>query len=380
MPSSTANWHWKTKHVASWARTWFERELVTLKVSSEESESVEIQSVSDMEGDVEIGRRKSKLITIFDVRLELRWKGTATDGTDVSGSLTIPEVSHENVLDGVSDFTYEWKLSTSSSPAVEVVFKLAKSKLPALLEAKLREFPQAILDTHGRDVIVSGAPDDSRAGTPAPPEAPKAYTPVLATNATTSTTKSKKAINTATVRVEGRFMASADDLFSLLTNEARIPAWSRAPAQSKAEVGSSFTLFGGGVKGKFTAVEPPSKFEQSWALNSPSWPDDHYATLTTELDQQEDSTKLVFTLKGVPKGIEDEIERNIEGYYVRGLKSIGYVQVEDHSLAPPRGPRHSPTSGKSTSSDSILNRSALVGLFLAGLVLAFSFVGPRLSK
>jgi Activator of Hsp90 ATPase, N-terminal len=46
-----------------------------------------------------------RLITIFDVRLELRWKGTTTDGTDVSGSLTIPEVSHENVLDGVSDFT-----------------------------------------------------------------------------------------------------------------------------------------------------------------------------------------------------------------------------------------------------------------------------------
>jgi hypothetical protein len=45
-----------------------------------------------------------RLITIFDVRLELRWKGSTTDGTDVSGSLIIPEVSHENVLDGVSDF------------------------------------------------------------------------------------------------------------------------------------------------------------------------------------------------------------------------------------------------------------------------------------
>jgi len=32
------------------------------------------------------------------------------------------------------------------------------------------------------------------------------------------------------------------------------------------------------------------------------------------LDQQEDSTKLVFILKGVPKGMEEEIERNIEGY------------------------------------------------------------------
>jgi len=62
MSSSTANWHWKTKHVATWAKTWFERELVTLNVSSEGSESVEIQSVLDMEGDVEIGRRKSKCV------------------------------------------------------------------------------------------------------------------------------------------------------------------------------------------------------------------------------------------------------------------------------------------------------------------------------
>lgn len=45
-----------------------------------------------------------RLITIFDVRLELQWKGSTSDGTDVSGSLIIPEVSHENVLDGVSDF------------------------------------------------------------------------------------------------------------------------------------------------------------------------------------------------------------------------------------------------------------------------------------
>ena len=62
MPSSTANWHWKTKHVAPWAKTWFDRELVTLKVNSEESEVVEIQSVLDMDGDVEIGRRKSKCV------------------------------------------------------------------------------------------------------------------------------------------------------------------------------------------------------------------------------------------------------------------------------------------------------------------------------
>ena len=45
-----------------------------------------------------------RLITIFDVRLEMRWTGSTSDGTDISGSLIIPEVSHENVLDSVSDF------------------------------------------------------------------------------------------------------------------------------------------------------------------------------------------------------------------------------------------------------------------------------------
>lgn len=46
-----------------------------------------------------------RMITIFDVRLEMRWKGSTSDGTDISGSLIIPEVSHENVLDGVSDLS-----------------------------------------------------------------------------------------------------------------------------------------------------------------------------------------------------------------------------------------------------------------------------------
>jgi activator of HSP90 ATPase len=40
----------------------------------------------------------------------------------------------------------------------------------------------------------------------------------------------------------------------------------------------------------------------------------HEAILTTSLDQSSDSTKIKFTLAGVPTGMEDEIKRNIEGY------------------------------------------------------------------
>jgi hypothetical protein len=40
----------------------------------------------------------------------------------------------------------------------------------------------------------------------------------------------------------------------------------------------------------------------------------HEATLTTVLDQSTDSTKVTFTLDGVPTGMEDETRRNLEGY------------------------------------------------------------------
>jgi hypothetical protein len=41
---------------------------------------------------------------------------------------------------------------------------------------------------------------------------------------------SQKGINTTSLAVECSFMASADDMFSILTDEKRIPQWSRNAA------------------------------------------------------------------------------------------------------------------------------------------------------
>ena len=45
----------------------------------------------------------------------------------------------------------------------------------------------------------------------------------------------------------------------------------------------------------------------------------HFATLTTTIDQSSDHTKLTWSLAGVPKGMEDEIQRNIIAERVLGL-------------------------------------------------------------
>ena len=127
---------------------------------------------------------------------------------------------------------YNWTLSTASSKPVDTLYQLAKKRLPVALEVKFAEFPAAIIETHAKDLTVSAEP--SRTGTP-----------VQSTNAASAATTTAPApkpvvkspppktttVNTSTVEVEATFMAAADDLFSLFTDEKRIPAWTRAPAQ-----------------------------------------------------------------------------------------------------------------------------------------------------
>ena len=382
LPPSTANWHWKNKNVNRWAKEWFERELTTISITGDkEGEVVSVSSVTDVDGDVELGQRKSKLITIYDCKISLDWQGTTSEGTEVKGRLTIPEVSHEITLDGLSSYSYEWRLSTKRTPEVEAIFDLVRSRLPTALEAKFAEFPVAIIDTHGKDLTVSGQP--SRVGTPANAPGPAA----TATSAPSTSTPvppvqpkktEQKALNTKTVTVQSTFQASADDLFSLLTDEKRIPAWTRAPAKSNATAEGEYSLFGGGVKGKYISLTPSTEIVQSWALSSPTWPAGHTGTLTTTLEQSTDSTTVIFSLAGVPTGMEEEIRKNIEGYYIHGFKSIGYVQLilEPSAPSPPRKPQVSKRSPQSTATSA----SFIPAISVAVLILVAAFSIPYLSS
>ena len=65
MAATTANWHWKNKNVTSWAKDWFERELTTIAVKGDGEEEVLVSEVVEVDGDVELGQRKSKYVLCF---------------------------------------------------------------------------------------------------------------------------------------------------------------------------------------------------------------------------------------------------------------------------------------------------------------------------
>lgn len=108
------NWHWVNKDVSAWTKDFLSQDLIGLKAESN-GVKVEVSKVLSMDGDVDVSQRKGKVITIFDVRLQLEWTGSIpvkekqenddgveeeTEGKkDVSGTITIPEVAHDTEED-----------------------------------------------------------------------------------------------------------------------------------------------------------------------------------------------------------------------------------------------------------------------------------------
>jgi len=88
------NWHWVNKDVSSWTKDWLDRELIGIE-AEKDGVSAKISKVMSMDGDVDVSQRKGKVITIFDVKLQLEYTGKTKDEEDVSGTITIPEVAHD---------------------------------------------------------------------------------------------------------------------------------------------------------------------------------------------------------------------------------------------------------------------------------------------
>lgn len=93
---------------------------------------------------------------------------------------------------------------------------------------------QAMVDDNGPAFYAkTGAPQPGSEGSSgtSTPLAKSAPTAEPAGAATAAVTSSSKGVSTSLVRAEGEFQVAADDLWSLLTDETKIPSWSRNPAQ-----------------------------------------------------------------------------------------------------------------------------------------------------
>ena len=111
------NWHWVNKDVREWTKEYLNEHLLPLKAEKGDV-SAKLTKIFGMEGDVDVSQREGKVITLFDVKLDLEFEGTIKDpnrstgwtswlmsagatkeDTGVTGTISIPEVAHDTEED-----------------------------------------------------------------------------------------------------------------------------------------------------------------------------------------------------------------------------------------------------------------------------------------
>ncbi|KAK7186490.1 hypothetical protein DPSP01_002081 [Paraphaeosphaeria sporulosa] len=313
------NWHWVNKDVSPWAKDYLTKEV--LQISAEEDGvSVKVDSLMSMDGDVDVSQRKGKVITIFDVKVKLEYKGKNKEGEEASGTITVPEVAHDTEED---EYVFEIDIY-SEEKSKQPVKDLVRSKIVPQLRKSFAKLGPALITEHGKDIQhAPGSNPSSGFSTP------KTYS-----NSGINKSESKSAasttqktggslVNTTTINDSTEFRTTAEELFKTFTEPDRIAAFTRSPPKNwtGAKPGSTFELFGGNVSGEFTELEKPTHIVQKWRLAQ--WPAGHYSTLSIWFDQNDVDAVTVMRVewKGVPIGQEEPTKGNWGEYYVRSIKT-----------------------------------------------------------
>jgi len=292
-------------------------EQVTEIAAEDGGVSAKVTKLVSMEGDVDVNQRKGKVITIFDVKLQLEYEGKTAEGTDVSGSINVPEVAHDTEAD---EYVFDVDIY-SESKEKQPVKDLVRAKIVPLLRQTFQKLGPALIAEHGKD-IQHQADSNPSSGLATPtwhPQRERAPTPVPTT---TTTTTGKSSVNTTTVTANDEFRTTAEEMFQTFTDPQRLAAFTRAPPRvfEGAKPGAKFAIFDGNVTGEFVTLDKPKKIIQKWRLAQ--WPEGHTSTQEIFFDQNDVDkvTNMRVTWTGVPLGQEEVVQRNWEGYYVRSIK------------------------------------------------------------
>ena len=125
------NWHWVEKNCLPWTQDHLGKKLLTFEFK-QDGKKVWVSAVKSVTGDVDLNQRKGKVIYVFDLALNLEWKGSSDlDDKILKGSITVPEWMHD------SD-DLEWQVSMESwTKETDKFSQMVKKKLCQLMEGYL---------------------------------------------------------------------------------------------------------------------------------------------------------------------------------------------------------------------------------------------------
>ncbi|OMH84478.1 hypothetical protein AX774_g1998 [Zancudomyces culisetae] len=320
------NWHWTEKNCLKWSKEYFEQNLKGIETHNG-SIKVYVDKVDDVKGDAILNQRKGKIITLYDLEINMKWKGeNEKTGKKAEGSINVPEVAHDSELD---DYVFDVRLEKDDSEGWEIK-EIARKELTKEIKKVFAEFSKALINENLKDVYIekpesregSALKSTDKASTNSSVSSVTAAFKAGETGLTLSAKATQSASHTTTgsIKLKSEFMASSDALYDALTNPERAAAWTR---DSKAQVSdapnSPFVLFGGNVTGEILESTKNKNLVLKW--RNSNWPQNHFSRVSISLSQTDNSTILELEQSEVPIGELEITERNWEHYYFSPIKS-----------------------------------------------------------
>lgn len=311
------NWHWVDKNCIDWTRQYFKDKLVGFTLE-DGGQKVEITSVKELEGDVEVCQRKGKVISLFDFNLIL----DIVCNDKIKGTISVPEISYDSEED---DYQFEISLDGSLNET-DNLKKVVRQKLIPELRRRLYQFGTDLIITHGSDVQISldqvkskFTADNQKASVKTTSQSSTFINKSTSAKPEAVSVQQKSSLyNTTNLQISTVFNTTAEQIYLTLLDPQRVAAWTRSAPVIQPKEDTEFQLFGGNIQGKILKLVPNKSIQMLWRLND--WKQGHYTTLNIDLKQNDSDTSMNVEFQGVPIGDEEKVKDNFENYYIKSIK------------------------------------------------------------
>ena len=129
------------------------------------------------------------------------------------------------------------------------------------------------------------------------------------------------AIKGKTIKQSIEIQARAHAVYRAFMDAKQHATFTGSQARIKDEIGSTFSLGDGYIKGKNIDLIPDKKIIQEWQADEAGWPKSHYSLITIELVETEHTTIINFKHSGIPTKCFNEISEGWNTYYWTPLKT-----------------------------------------------------------
>ncbi|XP_039981607.1 activator of 90 kDa heat shock protein ATPase homolog 1-like [Xiphias gladius] len=316
------NWHWTERDVSGWSSQRLRQLLLGVRV--EGSEGVcQLTDINKLDGEASINNRKGKLIFFYEWQLRASWLGTSSSGLKYRGTVEVSNLSDENDVDDL-DISVSLCKDQPNTPLLDLMRRTGVLEVQRVLG----EYVYQLKSEFSQGMVLP----TTRGPKPSPPELSKknqiksSKTQISCSSRCSSSRDpcpTAVRIQTCRFNLKETFQTSPDELYKTFINEEFLQVFMRSAVVVDSCRGGRFQLLDGSISGEFTQLELDQRIEMRWRFRT--WPSEHYATVSLELEGRGDETELRMECRGVPAGEEDSTREGWIRFYFQAIKqTFGY--------------------------------------------------------